>query len=267
MAGHSKWAQIKRTKAVVDAKRGAVFTRLGREIMVAARSGADPAGNFQLRTAIEKAKAAGVPNANIERAIAKGSGQGAGGGDQFEAVRYEGYGPGGVAVLVEAFTDNRNRTAADLRLAFSKHGGKLGETGCVGYLFEHRSVVRLQPRPWSDEQLLEELLALEDAGGPSVLAYALISINPAEAEAELIAGFSDLQALQEALQQRGLAPQSWEHRWIPQNACSLDAIEPLRQCLKLLDALEALDDVRSVASNLEADDNLIRSLENHSESA
>ncbi|MFZ9282814.1 MAG: YebC/PmpR family DNA-binding transcriptional regulator, partial [Prochlorococcaceae cyanobacterium] len=112
MAGHSKWAQIKRTKAVVDAKRGAVFTRLGREIMVAARSGADPAGNFQLRTAIEKAKAAGVPNANIERAIAKGSGQGQGGGEQFEAVRYEGYGPGGVAVLVEAFTDNRNRTAA-----------------------------------------------------------------------------------------------------------------------------------------------------------
>ena len=117
MAGHSKWAQIKRTKAVVDSKRGAVFTRLGREIMVAARSGADPAGNFQLRTAIEKAKAAGVPNANIERAIAKGSGQGGGAGETFEAVRYEGYGPGGVAVLVEAFTDNRNRTAAEVRLA------------------------------------------------------------------------------------------------------------------------------------------------------
>jgi YebC/PmpR family DNA-binding regulatory protein len=129
MAGHSKWAQIKRTKAVVDAKRGAVFTRLGREITVAARGGGDPAGNFQLRTAIEKAKAAGVPNANIERAIAKGSGQAGGEGDQFEAVRYEGYGPGGVAVLIEAFTDNRNRTAADLRLAFSKHGGNLGETG------------------------------------------------------------------------------------------------------------------------------------------
>ncbi|MBM5827380.1 MAG: YebC/PmpR family DNA-binding transcriptional regulator, partial [Cyanobacteria bacterium M_surface_7_m2_040] len=106
MAGHSKWAQIKRTKAVVDAKRGAVFTRLGREIMVAARAGADPAGNFQLRTAIEKAKAAGVPNANIDRAIAKGSGQGQGEGEQFEDVRYEGYGPGGVAVLVGAFTDN-----------------------------------------------------------------------------------------------------------------------------------------------------------------
>ncbi|MEN9495336.1 MAG: hypothetical protein RLZZ137_376, partial [Cyanobacteriota bacterium] len=144
MAGHSRWAQIKRTKAVVDAKRGAVFTRLGREIMVAARAGADPAGNFQLRTAIEKAKAARVPNANIERAIAKGSGQGGGGADQFEEVRYEGYGPGGVAVLIESLTDNRNRTAAELRLAFSKNGGNLGETGCVGYLFEHRSVVRLE---------------------------------------------------------------------------------------------------------------------------
>ena len=163
MAGHSKWAQIKRTKAVVDAKRGAVFTRLGREIMVAARSGADPAGNFQLRTAIEKAKAARMPSANIERAIAKGSGQLSGEGEQFETVRYEGYGAGGVAVLVEAFTDNRNRTAADLRLAFSKNGGNLGETGCVGYLFEQRSVVRLtsaagQPE-LSEVALLESLLA------------------------------------------------------------------------------------------------------------
>jgi YebC/PmpR family DNA-binding regulatory protein len=147
MAGHSKWAQIKRTKAVVDAKRGAVFTRVAREILVAARGGADPAGNFQLRTAIEKAKAAGMPNANIERAIAKGSGQLSGEDEQFESVRYEGYGPGGVAVLVEAFTDNRNRTAADLRLAFSKNGGNLGESGCGAYLFAQRGVVCVGPLP------------------------------------------------------------------------------------------------------------------------
>lgn len=165
MAGHSRWAQIKRTKAVVDAKRGAVFTRLGREIMVAARAGADPAGNFQLRTAIEKAKAARVPNANIERAIAKGSGQGGGGADQFEEVRYEGYGPGGVAVLIESLTDNRNRAAAEIRLAFSKNGGNLGETGCVGYLFEHRSVVRIAQPGLQDEALLEQLLSLEEQGG------------------------------------------------------------------------------------------------------
>lgn len=178
MAGHSKWAQIKRQKAVVDARRGVVFTRLGREITVAARNGADPAGNFQLRTAIDKAKAAGMPSANIERAIAKGSGQGGGEADQFEAVRYEGYGPGGVAVLVECFTDNRNRTAADLRLAFSKQGGNLGESGCVGYLFEQQGVVRLEPPMPCEERLLESLLNLEDQGGPPVLGYSLEGRTP-----------------------------------------------------------------------------------------
>ena len=255
MAGHSKWAQIKRTKAVVDAKRGAVFTRLGREIMVAARAGADPAGNFQLRTAIEKAKAAGVPNANIDRAIAKGSGQGQGGGEQFEDVRYEGYGPGGVAVLVEAFTDNRNRTAADLRLAFSKHGGKLGETGCVGYLFEHRSVAQLAG-DLDEEELLDQLLALESEGGPAVLGYVL-GDSGESGGAEVFAGFAALEALQDGLRRRGLTVVSWEHRWIPLSACELEEPEQLALCLRLLDALEGLDDVRSVASNLDADAGLL----------
>ncbi|MEB3171392.1 MAG: YebC/PmpR family DNA-binding transcriptional regulator, partial [Synechococcaceae cyanobacterium] len=214
MAGHSKWAQIKRTKAVVDAKRGAVFTRMAREIMVAARSGADPAGNFQLRTAIEKARAAGVPNANIERAIAKGSGQG-GGGDAFEAVRYEGYGPGGVAVLVEALTDNRNRTAADLRLAFSKHGGNLGESGCVSYLFEPRSVVRLGSG-LGEEALMEQLLALEEGGGPAALGWTL-----EEDGTEVIAAYDALEALQAGLRDLGLPVVSWEHRWIAQTPCPL----------------------------------------------
>jgi len=260
MAGHSKWAQIKRTKAVVDAKRGAVFTRLGREIMVAARSGADPAGNCQLRTAIDKAKAAGVPIANIERAIAKGSGQSQGDGEQFEQVRYEGYGPGGVAVLVDAFTDNRNRTAADLRLAFSKHGGNLGENGCVGYLFDHRSVVQVQLPGMSEELLLEQLLALDAQGGPAVVGYDLISADRdphSWTEVDVIAAFADLQALQEGLQRQGLAVIGGEHRWIPQTSCELSDPETLRQCLRLLDALESLDDVRSVASNLEADDTLL----------
>jgi YebC/PmpR family DNA-binding regulatory protein len=271
MAGHSKWAQIKRTKAVVDAKRGAVFTRLGREIMVAARGGADPAGNFQLRTAIEKAKAAGVPNHNIERAILKGSGQLSGEGDQFETVRYEGYGPGGVAVLVEAFTDNRNRTAADVRLAFGKHGGNLGETGCVGYLFEQRSVVLLEegspengrePRrqagsgspaaPLEEETLLEKLLGLEEKGGPPVSGYEL-----QEGSAEVYGAYADLEALQEGLRRSGLPVRSWEHRWIPQTSCRLDDAEQLRSCLRMLDALEDLDDVRSVTANLEADEDLL----------
>ena len=200
MAGHSKWAQIKRTKAVVDAKRGAVFTRLGREITVAARGGADPAGNFQLRTAIEKAKAAGVPNSNIERAIAKGSGQAGGGADTFEVVRYEGYGPAGVAVLVEALTDNRNRTAADLRLVFNKAGGNLGESGCVTYLFDQRSVVRLVPPGLEEEALLEGLLALEDRGGPVPLSYTL-----EEEGVDVIGRFEDLEALQPWATEHALA--------------------------------------------------------------
>jgi YebC/PmpR family DNA-binding regulatory protein len=256
MAGHSKWAQIKRTKAVVDSKRGAVFTRLGREIMVAARSGADPAGNFQLRTAIEKAKAAGVPNANIERAIAKGSGQGGGAGETFEAVRYEGYGPGGVAVLVEAFTDNRNRTAAEVRLAFGKHGGNLGETGCVGYLFEQRSMVQLAAgdgQAIDEEVLLERLLALEEQGGPAALSYTPLE----EGGLEVFSNFADLEALQDGLRQQGWVVVGWEHRWIPQTACPISDAETLRACLRMLDALEDLEDGRSVTSNLEADEGLM----------
>jgi YebC/PmpR family DNA-binding regulatory protein len=255
MAGHSKWAQIKRTKAVVDARRGALFTRLGREITVAARAGTDPAGNFQLRTAIEKARAAGLPNANIDRAIAKGSGQGGGGADAFEAVRYEGYGPGGVAVLVEALTDNRNRTAADLRLAFSKNGGNLGESGCVSYLFEQRSLVRLNEPDLDEERLLELLLAMEEAGGPAVLSYSL------DAEGvEVVGRFADLEALQDGLRRAGLTVRDWEHRWLAGTACRLEEEENLRLCLRLLDALEELDDVRSVTANLEADETLLQTL-------
>jgi YebC/PmpR family DNA-binding regulatory protein len=263
MAGHSKWAQIKRTKAVVDAKRGAVFTRLGREIMVAARGGADPAGNFQLRTAIEKARAAGVPNANIERAIAKGSGQLSGGADAFETVRYEGYGPGGVAVLVEALTDNRNRTAADLRLAFGKHGGNLGETGCVGYLFEERSVARLEQPGLDEETLLEALLSLESDEGVAVLGYELGTAGDSERpgeSAEVFAPFAQLEALQDGLRRQGLTVSGWEHRWIPQVSCSVTDPDQLRACLRMLDALEDLDDVRSVTSNLEADAALMEQL-------
>jgi YebC/PmpR family DNA-binding regulatory protein len=253
MAGHSKWAQIKRTKAVVDAKRGAVFTRLGREITVAARSGADPGGNFQLRTAIEKAKAAGVPNSNIERAIAKGSGQAGGPGDSLEAVRYEGYGPGGVAVLVEAFTDNRNRTAADLRLVFSKAGGNLGESGCVSYLFDQRSLVRIDQEGLDEESLLEVLLALEEEGGPTVLLYHLDGEG-----AEVIGRYEDLEALQGGLRRLGLPVQSWEHRWLANTLCRVEDPVVLKAVLPMLDALEELEDVRSVTTNLEAEEDLLQ---------
>ena len=244
MAGHSKWSQIKRTKAVVDAKRGAVFTRLGREIMVAARSGADPAGNFHLRTAISKAKAAGMPASNIERAIAKGSGQG-GDGAQLEEVRYEGYGPGGMAVLVEALTDNRNRTAADLRLAFSKNGGNLGESGCVAYLFNHRSEVTISAEAADEERLLEGLLEL-DADG-----YAL------QGQEALVHGpFAALESLQDGLRNQGWDVREWGHHWAALTTVSIADADMAKQCLKLLDALDGLDDVRSVNANIELSDDL-----------
>ena len=245
MAGHSKWAQIKRTKAVVDAKRGAVFTRLAREISVAARAGADPAGNFQLKTAITKAKAAGVPATNIERAIAKGSGQG-GEGTQLEEVRYEGYGPGGMAVLVEALTDNRNRTAADLRLAFSKNGGNLGEHGCVAYLFEHRSEVILNAGLEDEERLLESLLEL-DADG--------YELN-ADATAVVFGPFEALESLQDGLRSANWDVREWGHQWSAQTSVDVSAPDTARNCLKLLDSLEALDDVRSVSANLDLADGL-----------
>ncbi|XTZ19393.1 MAG: YebC/PmpR family DNA-binding transcriptional regulator, partial [cyanobacterium endosymbiont of Rhopalodia fuxianensis] len=141
MAGHSKWANIKRQKERVDEKKGKTFTQLSRAIIIAAKNGLpDPAVNFQLRTAIEKAKAAGIPNGNIERAIAKGAGIFENSDSIYEEIRYEGYGLGGVAILIEALTDNRNRTAADLREAFSKNGGNLGEIGCVSWMFDQKGV-------------------------------------------------------------------------------------------------------------------------------
>ena len=251
MAGHSKWAQIKRTKAVVDAKRGAVFTRIGREITVAARAGGDPAGNFQLRTAIAKARAAGVPAANIERAIAKGSGQAGDGANALETIRYEGYAAGGVAVLVNALTDNRNRTAADVRLAFSKNGGNLGESGCVSYLFSHRSEVRIaapeadskgsSQGPIDEEVLLEDLLNM-DADG-----YELSDDGTA-----LVHGsFEALEALQNGLREQGWSVQEWEHCWHPLTQVTLQDSDTARQCRKLLEVLEDLDDVSSVSANLD----------------
>ena len=245
MAGHSKWSQIKRTKAVVDAKRGAVFTRIGREITVAARQGCDPDGNFQLRTAIAKAKAAGVPAGNIERAIAKASGK-AGDAEQLESIRYEGYGPAGVAVLVEALSNNRNRTAAAVRLAFNKHGGNLGESGCVSYLFQHRSEVRLQSQAINEEALLECLLNL-DADG-----YELLS-----AEEALVHGpFEALESLQKGLRDQGWDVVEWSHCWHALTQVRPDNEESTHQCLKLLEALEELDDICSVSANLELRDDL-----------
>lgn len=247
MAGHSKWANIKRQKARVDAVKGKTFTQLSRAIIVAARNGvSDPAGNFQLRTAIEKAKAAGIPNENIERAIAKGTGT-FDGGKPLEALRYEGYGPAGVAILIEALTDNRNRTAADLRMAFSKNGGNLGETGCVGWMFAQTGVVALAP-PVEENQLLEASLE----GGADY--YQLIEEDGKSAE--VFTDVENLEALSQTLKE-GFTASDVELRWIPSNTVEVSDLEQARSLLKLIDTLEALDDVQDVTANFEMADQLM----------
>ncbi|MEI6111162.1 MAG: YebC/PmpR family DNA-binding transcriptional regulator [Cyanobium sp. ELA712] len=231
-------------------KMAKVFTRISKDIAIAVKAaGPNPKDNSALRRALQNARGANMPKDKVEAAIKRASGQ-----DQqaYEVVLYEGYGPGGVAVLCEIRTDNRNRTAADLRLAFSKHGGNLGETGCVSYLFEQRSVVRLEAGDLPEEALLERLLELEEAGGPAVVGY-----NLDREGADVLAAYADLEALQDGLRGLGLPVAGWEHRWIAPLPCRLDSEDTLRPCLRMLDALEDLDDVRSVTSNLEADEDLL----------
>ena len=250
MAGHSKWANIKRQKARVDAVKGKIFAKLSREIIVATRTGGpDPAGNFQLRTAIDKAKAAGFPNDNIGRAIAKGAGQ-LGSDDALEAIRYEGYGPGGVAVLIEALTDNRNRTAADLRAAFSKNGGNLGETGCVGWMFEQKGVVTLVG-------LVDEDALLEVAIEGDAESYELILIDDDQEGVEVYCDPSHLESLSDALKADGYTISQVENRWIPSNTIDITEADHARSLLKMMDALEDLDDVQSVTANFEMTDELM----------
>ena len=250
MAGHSKWANIKRQKARVDAVKGKTFTQLSRAIIVAARTGVpDPAGNFQLRTAIEKAKASGIPNENIERAIAKGAGTFGGDNSQLEAVRYEGYGPGGVAILIEALTDNRNRTAADLRAAFSKNGGNLGETGCVSWMFEQKGVVAIAGLV-EEDQLLEASL---EGGAES---YELTGEDDTES-ALVFTEVGNLENLSQTLKNAGLAVSEVELRWIPSNTVEVSDPDQARSLLKLIDALEGLDDVQNVTANFEMADQLL----------
>lgn len=253
MAGHSKWANIKRQKARVDAVKGKIFTKVSREIIVAARSGIpDPAGNFQLRTAIEKAKAAGIPNDNIERAIAKGAGKLGSDGNSLEAIRYEGYGPGGVAIVIEALTDNRNRTAADLRAALSKNGGNLGETGCVSWMFDQKGVVRIAGEVDEDE-LLEASL---EGGAES---YELTEDEEDEDEkgAEVFTSVGNLESLERTLKQKGFAVKQSELRWIPNNTVEVTDSMQARSLLKLMDALEDLDDVQNVTANFEMAEDLM----------
>lgn len=246
MAGHSKWANIKRQKARVDAKRGKTFTQLSRAIIVAARNGgADPDGNFQLRTAIDKAKAAGVSSDSIERSLAKGAGTYQDDGAVLEEIRYEGYGAGGVAILVEALTDNRNRTVAYLRTAFTKNGGNLGETGCVSWMFEQKGVVTVTAI--DEEKLLEASLEGEADS---------YEMYHNESSAEVLTDVANLENLNQVLQEYGFVVREVELRWIPNNTIEVTDSEQGRSLIKLLDTLESLDDVQNVTANFEMSEEL-----------
>jgi YebC/PmpR family DNA-binding regulatory protein len=240
MSGHSKWHSIKHKKAVVDARRGQHFTKLARAISVAAREGGgDPDGNPALALAIHKARDASMPKDNIERAIAKGTGEGVD-ADQFETVLYEGYGPGGVALLIEALTDNRNRTGADVRHLLSKHGGNLGEPGSVSYLFDKRGVIVVDSHRYDED----DLIAAIDAGAED------ISLD--EDVFEVITEPADLVAVRDALTAAGVDIESADVTQRPKSRVPLDEADASK-LLKLIDALEESDDVGAVHANFDVE--------------
>jgi YebC/PmpR family DNA-binding regulatory protein len=238
MSGHSKWSSIKHKKAVVDSRRGAQFSKLSRAIMVAARDGGgDPDTNVVLENAVRKAKEASMPKENIERAIAKGTGEG-GEADAIESVLYEGYGPGGVAVLVEALTDNRNRTGADVRHAFSKNGGSLGEPGSVAYLFDKKGVIVIDAERYAED----DLMVAVDAGAED--------IGTDEDVFEVITAPADFARVRQALQDAGVAMEDAEVAYRPSSLVPLDEAHA-GSLVRLIDALEENDDVSAVHANFD----------------
>lgn len=244
MSGHSKWAQIKRQKGVADARRGQLFTKLGREITVAARAGgADPAGNVRLRLAIQKARDNNMPNENIERAIRRG----AGGGDsaELQEVVYEGYGPGGAAIMVQALTDNRNRTVSELRSTFTKAGGNLGEAGSVAWLFEQKGTITVEASGQRGEELA---LTAIDAGAED--------FRQDDATLEVICRPEDVESVRRTLEEAGAVVSSAEVSLVPKTTVSLDEKHAL-QTLRLLDKLEDLDDVQRVYTNADFPDHVL----------
>ena len=241
MSGHSKWHSIKHKKARVDAQRGRIFTKLIKEITVAARmGGGDPEANPRLRVAIAAAKAANMPAKNIDNAVKKGTGELP--GVVYEDVTYEGYGPGGVAVFVEAVTDNRNRTVAEMRHIFSKYGGNLGESGSVAWNFERKGLIQVPKDQYTEDELME--IALE-AGAEDMQ----ITDNVYE----IYAGFEDFHKVRNALEKRGIVMENAELTMIPQNTVKMEG-KTAEQLLKLMDALDEHDDVQNVYANFDMED-------------
>jgi YebC/PmpR family DNA-binding regulatory protein len=249
VSGHSKWSSIKHKKGAADAKRGKLFSKLSRAIMVATKEGGpDPASNLALQNAIEKARSYSMPKDNIERAVAKGSGEGAD-GSAFETVVYEGYGPEGVAVLVEALTDNRNRTASEVRHLFSKHGGNLGATGAVAWQFERLGVV-LVPAEGIDEEGL--LLAAADAGADDVELDGPVFQVSAPPE--------QLAAVRVALEEAGFAIESAELSMVPKTTVAIADEAVAKRVVRLVEGLEDSDDVQDVYANFDIPDAVLEAV-------
>jgi YebC/PmpR family DNA-binding regulatory protein len=246
MSGHSKWATIKHKKAALDSKRGKVFTRLIKEIQIAARNGGDPDANPRLRTAIVAAKAESMPAENIKRAIMRGTGELEGG--QIDEILFEGYGPGGAAVLVNVATDNRNRTVSEIRHLFSKNGGNLGEQGSVAWMFERKSQIVVDAEKTSEDQLMGVVL---DAGAEDIRdqggAFEIISAPEAH------------EAVLQALEKAGIPNESAEIAMVPKNTMKLEG-KTAQAMLKLYDALEDHDDVQNVYGNYEVDEAEVEAL-------
>ncbi|MEJ2209168.1 MAG: YebC/PmpR family DNA-binding transcriptional regulator [Anaerolineae bacterium] len=248
MSGHSKWSTIKRKKGAEDARRGQLFTKLGKEIAMAAREGPDPDINFKLRLAVDKAKASNMPKENIERAIRRGAGLDKDAAE-LEEVMYEGYGPHGVAMMISVVTDNRNRAVADIRRWFNKLGGSLGESGCVAWQFEPKGYFTLEPDDLDPDEVFE--IAVECGADDVVFSDDLV---------EIFAEFDDFQVVREALEERGLEVESAEITMIPKTTITLDQKQAF-QNMNLISKLEDLDDVQDVYSNLDISDELMADFE------
>ncbi len=241
MSGHSKWSTIKRKKGAADAKRGQLFTKLTREITVSAKEGGgDPDSNFRLRLAVLRARTENMPAENIQRAISRGAGTGAD-GIVYEEITYEGYGPNGVAMLVQCLTDNRNRSVAEVRSIFAKLGGSLGEAGSVGWLFESRGLITIEPKAGDDPD--EITLMAIDAGAEDV------TVDD-EDNIEVVTSFEGLKRVQDTLAAQGVSVASAETTMIPKTTMALDD-KDTEQALRMVERLEELDDVQTVYTNLD----------------
>jgi YebC/PmpR family DNA-binding regulatory protein len=248
VSGHSKWSSIKHKKGVADARRGNLFSKLSRALIVAAREGGpDPAANLALQNAIEKARSYSMPKDNIERAIARGSGA-ATAAEAFETVIYEGYGPGGIAILVEALTDNRNRTTADVRHIFTKSEGNLGEAGAVAWLFERRGIVLVDAEADEDELTLAAAEGGADDVSLDGSSYQVVS--PPES----------LTSVREAIEQAGIEVQSAELTMIPKTTIELEDEAAAKKVLRLIDALEENDDVQDVYANFDIPERVLEAV-------